>query len=277
MTDSQIVLLGSGTPNAEPDRSGAAVAIIVADQAYIVDFGPGIVRRSMAAYRTGVDALNPANLSIAFLTHLHSDHTVGFPDLILTPWVLEREQPLRVYGPTGTHRMAEHILSAYQADIRERLDGLEPANQTGHRVLVEEIHAGIIYQDSLISVEALNANHGAWQAFSYKFITPDRTIIISGDTAPYPGCVEAYRGCDVLIHEVYSAQRLVTRPTEWQRYHRQVHTSTIELAEIAAQSNPGLLILYHQLFWGCSEEDLLNEIRSAYDGKIISGKDLEIY
>ena len=180
MTESsQIILLGTGTPNADPTRSGPSVAIVVGDQAYLVDFGPGIVRRAAAAFQAGIPALEPRRLNLAFLTHLHSDHTAGYPDLILTPWVLERDQSLQVFGPPGLRSMTEHILEAYRADIRERLQGLEPANDQGYHVNIREIQAGLIYKDEHVQVEAFPARHGSWEAFGYKFYTPDRTIVIS--------------------------------------------------------------------------------------------------
>ena len=108
----RIVLLGTGTPNADPDRSGPAVAVIVGKTPYLVDFGPGVVRRAAAAYKKGVKALKVTNIRTVFLTHLHSDHTAGYPDLILTPWVLGREKPLEVYGPEGLAEMTDHILAA---------------------------------------------------------------------------------------------------------------------------------------------------------------------
>ena len=109
----QVVLLGTGTPNADPQRSGPAVAIIVNNTAYLVDFGPGVVRRAVAASnKTGIVALEAKNLKRAFLTHLHSDHVVGYPDLIFTPWVLGRDEPLDVYGPPGTQTMTDHLLLA---------------------------------------------------------------------------------------------------------------------------------------------------------------------
>ena len=121
----QVVLLGTGTPNAEPERAGSALAIIANEIPYLVDFGPGVVRRANAACQRGLQTLALPNLTTAFLTHLHSDHTAGYPDLILTPWVLGRDQPLQVFGPAGIKAMTHHILSAYQADIQERLAGLD--------------------------------------------------------------------------------------------------------------------------------------------------------
>jgi ribonuclease BN (tRNA processing enzyme) len=274
---SKIVLLGTGTPNADPDRSGPSVAIVVEGQAYLVDFGPGVVRRASAAYAAGIDALEPNKLNIAFLTHLHSDHTAGYPDLILTPWVLGREVRLQVFGPPGLKSMTDHILSAYQADIHQRIHGKEPANDTGYKVNVAEIKAGKVYQDRNIMVEAFLANHGSWPAFGFKFTTPDRTIVLSGDTAPHPGLIAAYRDCDVLIHEVYSDKGFHMHPPDWRNYHRSVHTSARELGEIAAQVNPRLLILYHQLLWGVSPGELIDEIRAIYHGKVIFGNDLDVF
>ena len=274
---SKIVLLGTGTPNAEPDRSGPSVAIVVDETPYIVDFGPGVVRRAAAACEAGIEALEVKNLTRGFLTHLHSDHTTGYPDLILPPWVLEREEPLEVYGPVGTRAMTEHLLAAYREDIEARLAGPEPIKDQGHVVNVHEMETGPVYQDANVRVEALPVSHGAITAFGFKFYTPDGTIVISGDTAPTETIVEASLGCDVLLHEVYSAVRFEKRSPVWQRYHSAVHTSSYEVADIAARARPGLLILYHQLFWGASEKDLLSEVQERYDGEVVSGNDLEVY
>ena len=183
---SRIVLLGTGNPNADPERSGPSVAIVVGEMSYIVDFGPGVVRRASAAYQAGIKAL-----------------TAGYPDLILTPWVLGRDEPLEVYGPRGIKEMTEHILAAYQEDINERINGLQPSNDIGYKVNTHEIEPGVVYQDQDVTLEAFRVNHGSLQAFGYKFHTPDRMITISGDTAPFESCVEKYYGSDVLIHEVY--------------------------------------------------------------------------
>ena len=128
-----------------------------------------------------------------------------------------------------------------------------------------------------MAVEALAANHGSWPALSFRFATDDRTVIVSGDTAPYPAMATAYAGVDLLLHEVYSDVGLHKRPPVWQRYHRAMHTSSTELAEVAAACNPDLLILYHQLAWGQTEEDLLEEIRTIYQGPLASGHDLEAF
>jgi ribonuclease BN (tRNA processing enzyme) len=273
----RVVLLGTGTPNAEPDRSGPSVAIVVGDSAYIVDCGPGVVRRATAAREMGLEGLRPKKLTRLFLTHLHSDHTAGYPDLILTPWVLDRNEPLEAYGPPGTRAMTEHILAAYSEDIRDRLSGLEPIEEQGYLVQAHEIEPGVFYEDPRVTVEAFPVVHGSLPSLGYKFQTPGRTVVVSGDTAPTEAIVEAARRCDVLIHEVYSARGFERLPPAWQRYHSRMHTSTLELAEIAAKARPGLLILYHQLPWGSSEEELVAEITARYDGEVVSGQDLEVY
>ena len=276
-----LVLLGTGTPNAEPDRSGPSLAIIVKNKSYIVDFGPGIVRQANKLYTQDNDAylsLKPSNLEVAFLTHLHSDHTTGYPDLIFTPWVLERDTPLKVFGPTGIKSMTENILEAYGSDIRYRIDGSEPANETGWNVEVDEIDEGIVYKDDLVEVEAFKVNHGSWEnAFGYKFTTADKTIIISGDTAPSEKLIEMAKGSDILVHEVYSQSGFDRRSDVWKNYHSKHHTSTNELAEIADIAKPKLLLLTHILFWGSSEEDIIDEIGSNYSGKVIVGEDLSVY
>lgn len=275
----KVVMLGTGTPNADPDRSGPAVAVIVDGEAWLVDAGPGIVRRAAAAQRNGIAALAADRLRRVFISHLHSDHTLGLPDLVFSPWVLERREPLRVFGPPGIGDMMRHISSAWEADVRNRIDGLEPANETGYRVETTEVKPGIVYRDSLVTVRAFAVQHGDWEvSYGYRFETPDRTIVISGDARAGDAVADACGGCDVLVHEVYSATKFRTRPAEWQRYHARAHTSTTELAAIAGRARPGLLVLYHQLYWGSTDNDLIAELRAAgYTGPVESARDLGVY
>src|SRR5262249_35478140 len=162
------------------------------------------------------------------LTHLHSDHTLGLADLMFSPWVLERDRPLEVFGPRGTRSMVEHLTAAYAEDVRIRSGGGEPAHQhdpNGTRV--QEIAAGVIYRDDRATITAFPVKHGAWQqAFGYRIATADRTIVISGDTGPDSKIDEQCRQCDVLVHEVYSEAGFAKRPPEWQKYHARYHTST---------------------------------------------------
>jgi ribonuclease BN (tRNA processing enzyme) len=276
----RVVMLGTGTPNADPERSGPAVAVIVGDKAYLVDAGPGIVRRAATAMQQGETALRPANLDVVFLTHLHTDHTVGLTDLMFTPWVLERTAPLHVFGPPGTGAMAGHLHAAFAEDIRIRIDGYEPANTTGHEVVAHEIEPGVVYEDADVRVTAFAVPHGTWEhAFGYRFETADRTIVISGDTGPAPDAIaEACNGCDLLVHEVYSTAGFAGRAAIWQRYHSSFHTSTAELADIATRARAGSVLLYHQLYWGMTDDDLIDEMRAAgWSGPLASAHDLGVY
>ena len=276
----RVVMLGTGTPNPDPDRYGTSVAVVVDDASYLVDFGVGVVRRAAAAERSGIKALNVVNLTHAFATHLHSDHTLGLSDLILTPWILERDKPLAVYGPRGLRAMANHLVSAYEADLNVRITGGEPAHKYNPRTVdVHEITApGIVFRDDKVSVTAFAVKHGAWpQAFGYRFKTPDRTIVISGDTGPDSKIEEQCQRCDVLVHEVYASAGFAKRPAEWQAYHSKYHTSGRELGAIASRARPGLLVLYHQLIWSSTEEELLKEVREVYDGRVVSANDLDVY
>lgn len=276
--ETRVVMLGTGTPNADPAHSGPAVAVVVNDTAYLVDFGPGVVRRAAAAHAKGVSALAVDKLAIAFVTHLHSDHTMGFADLLLTPWILEREIPLQVYGPPGLSAMAQHIVAAYQEDIQMRLNGLQPANPEGYKVVAHEISSGVIYQDENVSVEAIPVKHGSWNSsFAYKFVSADKIVVISGDAVPSESIVQACNGCDILVHEVYSDAGFETRTPDWQTYHASFHTSATELAAIASRAKPKLLVMYHQLYWGFDDATLVEEVTAAYDGEVVSSADLDIY
>lgn len=288
----KLILLGTGTPNACPNACGPASAVVVGDRAYLVDFGPGVVRQASAAYFKGIDALRPDLLCTAFCTHLHTDHTAGYPDLIFTPWVLERAQPLRVFGPRGMRHMTEHILQAYETDIDFRLHGFERANEVGYQVDVTEIQPGIIYQDDRVQVEAFPVSHGTLECYGYKFVTADRTIVISGDTAPLELVAEKAKDCDILLHEVEYAAGISCREPKWQKYHREVHTLSTDLARVAQTAQPGLLVTYHRIYHMNIQDNridlpgemarrdaaILEEIRQGgYQGPVVNGKDLDIF
>ncbi|MBN9660351.1 MAG: MBL fold metallo-hydrolase [Acidobacteria bacterium] len=278
----KVVLLGTGTPIPDPSSSGPCVAVVVNGHSYLFDAGPGVVRRAQAASgKFGIEALDATNLTHVFFTHLHSDHTLGYPDLLLTPWVVGRRQPLQVFGPKGIAAMTSHLMEAYGADIQVRTEGFEGLNKRTLEPVVHEIEgAGPVYKDENISVRALAVPHGSWpQAFGYAIEAGGRSIVISGDTALSESIAEACRQCDVLVHEVYSADRFdLVFGQRRGRYHANFHTSTKQLAELAAKSKPKLLVLYHQLYFGPQQEvDLVKEIRRTYHGIVVNGQDLTVY
>ncbi len=293
----KLVLLGTGTPNACPDNNGPCSAVVVDGHAYLVDFGAGCVRQCSKAYFKGIEALRPNKLDIAFCTHLHTDHTVGLPDLIFTPWVLEREKPLTLIGPVGLKSMADYIEKAYSADLDMRLNGEEPANLTGYKTEVKELPVGerdygIVYEDERVKVNAFTVNHGRLQSLGYKFITKDKTIVISGDTCPTEIVAEKAKDADILLHETEYTAGLMNRSEQWQIYHKTVHTMSIDLAEIAKKANPKLLVTYHRIYhmeiqdntkdlkaeMKKRNEIILEEIKNAgYLGKVINGEDLDVF
>lgn len=285
----RVVMLGTGTPLPDPDRAGPSTAVVVNDTPYIVDAGTGLVRRAAAARDKGVLALRPVNLKIAFLTHLHSDHTLGLPDLMITPWIMGRAEPLELYGPPGTQAMVNHILQAYEVDRKVRTQGLERSNDTGWKVNVHEVKPGVVFKDKNVTVTAFPVRHGTIDAYGYRIVTPDRTIVIPGDTSPTNAVAENCRGCDILIAEAYTRASFDLVPPRWQQYRRAFHASAQELGAMANAAKPGLLILSHRGNAGCdqagteecrktgSEEYLLKEVREAYAGKVVAAHDLDVY
>jgi ribonuclease BN (tRNA processing enzyme) len=283
----QVVLLGTGTPPADPDRSGPATAVVVNGTAYLVDFGAGVVRRAKSAVvDKGIAALDPVKLRVAFVTHLHSDHTVGYPDLILTPWVLGRKVPLEVYGPSGIKAMTEHVMEAYRADFeartRDRALYTVGAFPEGHAVNAHEVRPGVVYKDANVTVTAFATRH-TMESYGYRFDTADRSVVVSGDTGPTQATVDACRGCDVLVHEVLTLDWLSRRP-DFHAYAAQHHTTTPQLVELAAKARPKLLVLSHTSLSLRPAVDserstpaaMLREF-SAYTGQVVVGRDLDVY
>jgi len=269
--DTRVILLGTGTPNAEPEHSGPAVAVVSGERVYIVDCGPGIVRRAVQA-GIGMD-----QLTRAFITHLHSDHTVGYPDLIFTPAVTGRTEPLEVYGPPGLRAMTDHIMSAWKEDMDIRVRGLEHGIAQAYVVHAREVKPGEIYRDSVMRVIAFPVDHGGWKfAYGYRFEAKDKVIVISGDTTYSRRLIDAAKGADILVHEVYSQAGLAKRTADKQKYHSAFHTSGADVGRIAAEVRPKKLVLYHELPFTETREEIMREVRAQYDGEVIEGQDLQV-
>ena len=281
LSDTKLIVLGSGTPNPDPERYGSGYAIVVNDSAYIIDFGPGIVRRISAMSPTwGGDfsSMELQKINIAFLTHIHSDHSAALADLILTPWIMGRDEPLRLYGPPGLKSMSENITEAYIDDINYRLYGSQPANELGFTTKVTEISKdGIIYKDDNVEVTAFKNSHGDFEnSFGFLFITKDKKILLSGDTGISENLKKYGKNLDILVHEVFSSETFVNKTKEWQIYHQAHHTSSIDLGIIADELKPKKLVLSHILYWGATDESLLNDIRQNFNGPTFIAKDLMI-
>ena len=277
-SDTKLVLLGTGTPFADPTKSGPSLAIVVNNTSYIVDCGPGLVRRAAEASKLGFPSLEASQLKTLFITHLHSDHTIGLADIILTPAVLDRNAPISIYGPVGSKKMTDDLMSAYKEDIAIRINGLEKGDAIAYQVYTNEIKEGQIYKDSNLTVTAFNVQHGQWDnAFGFVFQTKDKKIVVSGDCTYSENLIKYAKDCDILVHEVYSDAGLKKRTQRWQDYHSTFHTSTYQLAEIANQVKPKLLVLNHQLTFGTSLQSLLDELKSKYAGPVVNGADLDVF
>jgi ribonuclease BN (tRNA processing enzyme) len=269
-----VVLLGTGVPRPDPTASGPSTAIVVGSRVFLFDAGPGVMRR-MSAAKLPVDG--PAAL---FITHLHSDHTLGYPDVIFTTWVMGRSKPLEAYGPHGLQAMTDHIIAAWKEDIDVRTNGLEHESPNGYAVHVHEIAPGVVYDSGGVRITAIPVLHGSWkEAYGYRIDTPDRSIVISGDTRPSAALQAAARGVDILIHEVHpsgQSRRAGEATAEWTHYLSEFHTSDVELGRLAAAANPKMLVLYHFAAQATAGDSVVAAIRrEGYHGRVVVGKDLD--
>ncbi len=272
-----VVMLGTGMPFPDPAASGPATAVVVGHRVFLFDAGPGVMRRIAAA------GLPIDGVTAVFITHLHSDHTLGYPDLIFTSWVMRRHLPLQVYGPPGLQQMTDHLMAAWAEDTLIRVQGLEHAAPGGYRVAVHEVKPGVAYDSGGVRVTAIAVPHGSWpHAFGYRIDTPRRTIVISGDTRYSDALANAASGVDVLVHEVYPEVRLQAeqRPggEDWPRYMRSFHTSDVEVGRLAARSRPRLLVLTHIVWMGGTPDELLAGVRrGGFGGRVVVARDLDRY
>ena len=277
----KLFILGTGTPNPNPERMGSSYLVLANDEPYLFDYGTGVIRRIAAfspSWGGEYQALEVENLKYAFLTHIHSDHTLGLADLIITPWIMGRSEPLKIFGPKGAKNMHNNIIKAYQPDIDYRIYGTQPQNSTGYKVIFNELKDKFVYQDENIKVTAFLNDHGDLQE-SYGFLieTTDKKILISGDTAMSKNLISYGENLDYLIHEIYSQKGFNNKTPDWQKYHQAHHTGPKEVAEIANLLQPKSLILSHILFWGSSEQEILDEVKTFYSGKIIVAEDGMIF
>ena len=276
----KLIVLGSGTPNPDPNRAGSAYAVVVNETPYLIDFGPGVIRRAASLsppWGGKIEAMTVKNFEHAFLTHIHSDHSAGLADLLLTPWIMGRDKKLNLYGPKGLEQMASSTLEAFEDDINYRIYGTQPSNKMGYKFNFYLLSEGLIYEDENVSVEAFTVPHGSFDdAYGFRFTTEDKVIVFSGDTGPSKTLEKFAAGADILVHEVYSNAGFLKKTKDWQVYHQGHHTSTFEVGEIASRAKPKLLLLSHILFWGSTTDEILKETQSTYKGEIKIAEDLMI-
>lgn len=271
-----LIVLGSGMPVPDPERAGPAYAFVYGDRVLLFDAGAGVMRRVAAA------GLPIDGFTQVFLTHLHSDHTLGLPDVLLTSWMMGRRAPQPVMGPPGTGRMAERIVEAWSEDVEVRVGGQERLPRTPGAA-VREITGGVVYDSAGLVVTAVRVPHGGWAtALAYVITTPARRIVLSGDTGPSADLQAAAQGADVLVHETYPEVRLKPedRPggEEWPAYMRSVHTSDREVGALAVAAGVKHVVLSHIVRMGGSDAELLAGVRrGGFRGPVTIAADLSVW
>jgi ribonuclease Z len=269
-----LILLGTGTPRPTPEKMGPATAVVVGKRVFLFDAGVGVERRLFGA------ELPVNGVTAAFITHLHSDHVLGLPDLIFTSWTLGRSTPFGLYGPPGLRDMTEHFYAAFSEDIRVRTSGIEHSPRNGYRVTVHEIQPGVVYDSGGVRVRAFRVNHGAWRdAYGYRIDTPERSIVISCDTRPSEELIKQATGVDILVHEAQIPAAVAPsgrRDVDWPRYVAEYHTTAIQLGELAARANPRLLVISHNGRVGAdADSTMMAMVRRGFHGRVVIGKDLD--
>jgi len=277
--ETRVIMLGTGTPVPDPERAGPGVAVVVDGQTYLFDAGSGVLQRSVqAAAKFGLPGLTPQNINFLFLTHLHSDHIHDVADFASSRW-WSRTQRLALFGPVGLAAYNMHMTDMAKIEADLRAAGTPPelvTDREGYAATATEVVDGFVYKDERITIEAFEVPHGDIRpAYGYKVTTADKTIVISGDTAYSPALAEKAKGADILIHEVMSGDLLATQSEFWQLYHGNSHTRASEVAQVAKVAQPGLVVLYHILFFTASPADIVAEVKRGYPGAVVLANDLD--
>ena len=266
----EAILLGTGYPRPDPQHAGASVAILAGGKWFVVDAGRGTTMR-IAATDLKYDAL-----AAVFLTHLHSDHTAGLPDLFETSWQFGRAaRPLELYGPLGIERLAHGMEEFFAEDIHIRRDLMEKHPGGGARIHTHVVHEGVVFDDGVVKVTAFLVDHRpVVPAFGYRFDCGGRSIVISGDTRPVPNLIKYAHGAGVLIQEAYLPEHFdkVDTPEVAARL-KSYHTSAQEAGVVARDAAVKKLVLTHLIPAG-EDETFRQRAAKAFRGTLLIGHDL---
>ncbi len=271
---SRLVLLGTkGGPTPSRFRAPASCLLVVDDEPYVIDAPDGVASRLVQA---GMDL---ARLRNVFITHNHSDHVAGLGALLILAWGSGLQTPVDIYGPAPLERLVAAHLAANQYDIEVRMDeeGRPPLAPLVH---AHEIANGPVLADRKVRVRCARADHYRVVDYAYRFDTPDRSFVFSGDTRPSEALIELARGTDVLVHEAMLEAALgrITdgdAPRLMDHLHRS-HTTTEELGRIAQAAGVGTVVLSHLVpaFPDLTDEMWMEGVRRHYRGRIIVGRDM---
>lgn len=264
-----VSLLGTGTPAPVLNRFGPGTLVRAGGQTILIDAGRGVLQRlsQLKVPYSEIDAL--------LLTHLHSDHTVGIPDLWLTGWLMSgRQRPLQVLGPPGTAKLFAHLREAYAFDIDLRVsdDGM-PLEGAGINVI--EVTDGFTCDAGEVRVKAFEVDHRpVVPAFGYRIDFKGNSVLLSGDTRYSQNLIKNADGVDLLIHEVAGAtESALTRPSARRAFEH--HTTGEEAGRIFATIKPGLAVYSHIILMGGYElSQLMMDTRKSYAGPLVAGEDL---
>ena len=269
----RVVILGSGTPRLDIDRFSQSILVEAGDERLLFDTGRG------TAIRLSQMNVNLSSVNNIFFTHLHSDHIVGFPDVLMTGWVYQREKTLNIFGPSGTKNFVDNIKNAFNEDIKIRLEKPEELKMPGLKTYVKEISDGLVYKSKNVEVHAINVDHGGGveHAYGYKINYKDKSVVISGDTNYSEELVNAANDVDILIHEIAAAPSSLINKSEKVRGIMNYHTTPEELTKIINQTKAKFTVLNHVLLLGGITEDrVLKLIKTNLDkdAEVMFGYDL---
>jgi len=264
-----VTLLGTGTPQPIIERFGPSILVRAGGQSLLFDAGRGCLQR-LRQINISYDKINAL-----FITHLHSDHIVGLPDLWLTGWLLSRRKvPLNVFGPIGTADMIKYLQMAFVFDLKIREED-DKAAVEGSKLLVTEIQQGTIYDNNGVKVIAFEVDHyPVVPAFGYRIEFNGHSVVLSGDTRYSENLIKFAKGTDLLIHEVAIAPDTLSKSDS--RYNILAHHTTPEqTARVFNAVRPKLAVYSHIVkLYGGTEQEILKRAKVNYSGPIIMGEDL---
>jgi len=270
----KLTLLGTGCPPPVMNRFGPSTLVEAGQQKFLFDAGRGALQRLTQLHVRWQDVQG------VFLTHLHSDHTVGFPDLWLTGWLIVpgRNVPLKVWGPSGTAAMMSHLKEAYEYDVRIRIqnDGAAPE---GAELVATDINEGIVYEKSGVKITAFEVDHAPVKpAFGYRIDYAGRSVVLSGDTRVSENLIRYAQGVDVLVHEVFAPETLQRAgvPPGRAKKITDFHTTPEQAGGVFARVKPKLAVYSHICMPTATDQDLLSGTRKTYAGPLQIGEDLMV-